>query len=120
MLRSCAEAASCSKPKVKLNSINEQLERCHLFQVQKTTSRDTVLVVTTDTNINILFWDQDSFILRKSVATPIPVKGIMTTPNSIIFGCERMFELDINDFTMDGKSITRPSRFTSKYRVVDK
>jgi len=103
LLRSCAEAAACSKAKVTLHPVNDQIQKCHLFQVQKTTSRDTVLIVASDTSIKILFWDQDSFVLRKTVTTPIPIKGIITTPNSIIFGYEKIFELDITNFVMEGK-----------------
>ncbi|CAG7833908.1 unnamed protein product [Allacma fusca] len=100
LLRACAEAAACAKPKLKLQYFSD-LKNCHNIHIHKSLEGTVYIVAASQKHMNILFWDKDSFVLRHSLKTPSTVTCVLPTPNSVIYGCDKIFELDLKNFTTE-------------------
>ena len=110
LVKACSEAAACSKPKVKLQNVLD-LKNVHSFYIQRTSEGETFIVAALQKHLNILFWEKDSLVLRHTLKTPDTVTCVLATQQSVIFGCDKIFELDIKHFTMEG----RLERLTKHY-----
>ncbi|XP_076331599.1 citron Rho-interacting kinase-like isoform X2 [Tachypleus tridentatus] len=77
-----------------------EIEACHLFG----TSEDTSSVcAATSSTVFLLKWNVGlhTFCLRKEIKTAEPCSCIHFTTNSVIFGAEKFFELDLKDHSVE-------------------
>jgi len=58
-----------------------------------------------------------SFELVKSLKTEEPCATILLRPHSIIVGCDEFFEIDAQDFTVEGNRLNYRSPWQSVYII---
>lgn len=101
VLRVCAEAAACSQPKLTVDEIAD-IQSCHLFQVQVGVKGEVYIAAATPKHLHVLQWDGNAFVQKKRINTKETVTCIQMTQNSVIFGSDRVYELDIKNFQLEG------------------
>lgn len=99
MVRSSAEAAECSQPKLNTSAVAD-LQNCHMFEVRDIDRGNLTLVVTTSKYIHVLSWKDSIFVLRQKISTPEVVTCMMMTPSSVIYGAGKIYELDTKNFQL--------------------
>ena len=105
MVRSCAEAAECSQPKISISSAissDSNISNCHMFRVRDLNVKDITLCVTTGKYLYILSWHETSFILRQRISTPDILTCMIMTPSSVIYGSNKFYEVDTKNFQVEG------------------
>jgi hypothetical protein len=102
IVRTCAEAAQCSQPKM-TGAVAAEIQNCHMFQVRDVDRGDLTLCVTSQKYIHILSWKDTRFILRQKIPTPEAAICMLMTPSSLIYGAGKVYELDTKNFQLNGK-----------------
>lgn len=101
IVSACGEAAECSQPKIS-GSVVAEVQNCHMFEVRDVNQNDLTLCVTTSKHIHILSWKDSIFVLRQKISTPEVVTCMLLTPNSVIYGAGKLYELDTKNFQLQG------------------
>jgi len=103
LLKACAEAAECSKPKLTLEPVCHD-KISHVNLIRSICGTNNVFVVAaTQSYLYVLEWTGGYLKLKKRVDTKEPVTCIHMTPNAVIFGSDKIYELDLKTFVREGK-----------------
>nr|QNL15124.1 fatty acid synthase 4 [Meteorus pulchricornis] len=99
-LQSNAMAAECSRPAINTNNILIGSESCHLYQVE-----GDMLCAATSSHVILLKWRNDSdsgeFIAMRELETQEPCSCAIFTKSNLIVGCQKFFQIDLTDYTID-------------------
>lgn len=102
VLQGCAEAAQCAKPTLSVEPLSN-LEDCHLFSVSNLAKDDIFLCVATQDRVKLLKWNGsvNQFVLRKELIVSETCSCIHFTEHSVLVGCDRFYEVDLGDYTVE-------------------
>ncbi|KAK0088960.1 hypothetical protein PV325_010005 [Microctonus aethiopoides] len=99
-LKSNAMAAECSRPAINTKNILTGFESCHLYQLE-----GKMLCAATGSHVILLKWHSDAdtgeFIAMREFETQEPCSCAIFTTKNLIVGCQKFFQIDINNYTID-------------------
>ncbi|KAF4517257.1 hypothetical protein B566_EDAN011642 [Ephemera danica] len=105
-----AEAAQCSKPSVTLKPVEHAPDQCYFSAVSSSMplresggSTATFLCVANPSHVAIMRWNLGScqFEPVRLLETTHPTASILFTPHSLLLVCDEVFELDLQDFSVE-------------------
>ena len=102
VLQGCAEAAQAAKPTLSVEPLSNS-EDCHLFSVSNLAKDDIFLCVATQDRVKLLKWNGSAkqFVLRKELIVSETCSCIHFTEHSVLVGCDRFYEVDLGDYTVE-------------------
>ncbi|RLU24886.1 hypothetical protein DMN91_002977 [Ooceraea biroi] len=99
LLRNNALAAECSRPAISTKSVLSDSDSCHLYQLQ-----GEILCAATASHVILLKWkigeDSGEFIKLRELETEEPCSCAIFTSNSLIVGCHRFFQIDLQTYSV--------------------
>ncbi|XP_034946085.1 citron Rho-interacting kinase-like [Chelonus insularis] len=99
-LKSNALAAECSRPAITTTKVLTGTESCHLYQLE-----GDMLCAATASYVMLLKWhsneDVGEFIAMKEIETQEPCSCAIFTKDNLIVGCQKFFQIDTKNYTVD-------------------
>lgn len=103
VLQGCAEAIQSAEPTLQVEAV-PNCDDIHLFQVSNLTGRDDIfLCAATRDRVKLFKWNfnSSSFISRKELIVSETCSCIHFTEHSVLVGCDRFYEVDLGNFTVE-------------------
>ncbi|XP_054009633.1 citron Rho-interacting kinase-like isoform X1 [Hylaeus anthracinus] len=99
-LKSNAVAAECSMPAISTTPVLTGSDSCHLYQLQ-----GDMLCAATASHVILLKWhdeeDSGEFVGVRELETHEPCSCAIFTQNVLIVGCNKFFQIDLKNYSVD-------------------
>ncbi|XP_076382068.1 fatty acid synthase [Megalopta genalis] len=99
-LKSNAVAAECSRPAITTKPVLTGTDSCHLYQLH-----EDMLCAATASHVILLKWyneeDSGEFVGVRELETHEPCSCAIFTRNVLIVGCNKFFQIDLKNYTVD-------------------